>query len=67
MKVREIYKTNNSIKQQISRLCYATTSAELKLLRRRRTLLSNGRSDLEPGTTTAEGSLFIHASGAGGG
>ena len=45
---------------------YATTSAALKLLRRRRTLLNSGRSDFEPGTTTAEGSLFIHASGAGG-
>lgn len=31
----------------------ATTSAELKLLRLRRTLLSPGRVDLDAGTTTA--------------
>jgi len=31
----------------------ATTSAELKLLLRRRTLLNPGRTDFEAGTTTA--------------
>jgi hypothetical protein len=43
---------------------YATTSAELKLLRRRRTLLKPGLSDLDPGTTTALGLFVIHASEA---
>lgn len=43
---------------------YATTSAALKLLRRRRTLLSPGLSDLDPGTTTALALFVIHASEA---
>jgi len=46
------------------RLHHATTSAELKLLRRRRTFLSPGLSDLDPGTTTALALFVIHASEA---
>jgi len=46
------------------RVHHATTSAELKLLRRRRTLLSPGLSDLDPGTTIALGLFVIHASEA---
>jgi hypothetical protein len=41
---------------------YATTSAELKLLRRRLTLLSPGRADLVAGTTTALAFVVIQAS-----
>lgn len=44
------------------RWCYATTSAALKLLRRRRTLLNPGRSDLVAGMTTALALFVIHAS-----
>jgi hypothetical protein len=43
---------------------HATTSAELKLLRRRRTFLRPGLSDLDPGTTTALALFVIHASDA---
>lgn len=44
---------------------YAITSAELKLLRLRLTFLSPGRSDLDPGLTTAAAFVFIHASDVG--
>lgn len=47
-----------------NRLHHATTSAELKLLRRRRTLLNPGLSDLDPGTTTALALFVIQASDA---
>jgi len=43
---------------------HATTSAALKLLLRRRTLLNPGLSDLDPGTTTALALFVIHASEA---
>ena len=42
---------------------YATTSAELKLLRLRLTLLNPGLSDFVPGLTTALELVFIQASG----
>lgn len=42
----------------------ATTSAELKLLRLRLTLLSPGRADFVAGTTTAEAFVVIQASEA---
>ena len=38
------------------------TSAALKLLRLLRILRNSGRSDFVPGTTTADGFVFIHAS-----
>lgn len=41
---------------------HATTSAELKLLRLRRTLLSPGRADFVAGTTTADALFVIQAS-----
>jgi len=41
---------------------HATTSAELKLLRLRLTLLSPGRADFVAGTITADGLLVSHAS-----
>ena len=41
---------------------HATTSAELKLLLRRRTFRSPGRADLFAGTTTAAVLFVIHAS-----
>ena len=41
---------------------HATTSAELKLLRLRLTLLSPGRSDLVAGNTTTDALFVIHAS-----
>jgi len=41
---------------------HATTSAALKLLRRRRMLLKFGLSDLEPAVTTAATLLVIHES-----
>lgn len=43
---------------------HATTSAELKLLRLRLTLLNPGRADFVAGTTTADALFVIHASDA---